>query len=212
MHTLLLFCALTAAPPVKPAPPVEVTVDTRDAPQLAEWGKKAAALAVKWHPIITDLLRSEGHVPPGQVRIVFKSGMKGVAFASGRTITIAAKWVTDHPDDFGMVVHELTHVVQGYRRGGPSWLVEGIADYVRFAHFEPMTRIRVNPKRASYRDGYRTTAKFLAWAEAQHDRDLVRKLNQALRAGKYRDALFEKYTGKPLDRLWADFLAAQERK
>jgi len=214
MHALTLFCALcatSAAPPARAAP-VKVTVDTRDAPDVAEWGKKAGALAEKWHPIISRLLRSDGHVPPSEVRIVFKKDMKGVAYASGRTITISAKWVTDHPDDFGMVVHELTHVVQGYKRGGPGWLVEGIADYVRFAHYEPKTRVIVNPKKASYKDGYRTTAKFLAWAEAQHDRDLVRKLNEALRQGKYNDALFEERTGKKLDRLWADFLAAQEKK
>src|SRR5262249_15754910 len=194
------------------APAVKVTVDTREAPQLEEWGKKAAALAAKWHPIITELLRSDGYAPPAEVRIVFKKDMKGVAYASGRTITIAARWVTDHPDDFGMVVHELTHVIQGYKRGGPGWLVEGIADYVRFAHFEPKTKITVNPKKASYRDGYRTTAKFLAWVESQHDKDLVRKLNEALRAGEYKDELFERRTGKALDRLWADFLASLDRK
>ena len=145
------------------------------------------------------------------MRIVFKKDMKGVAYASGRTIVIASAWIEAHPDDFGMVVHELTHVVQGYRRGGPGWLVEGIADYVRFAHFEPKTRITINPRRASYRDGYRTTAKFLAWVEKTHGAGTVRKLNEALRKGKYKDTLFETYTGRSVGRLWTDFLAAQER-
>jgi hypothetical protein len=207
--TMPVALVVAAAPP---APRVRVYVDTKEVPELAGWGRKAAALVEQWHPKISALLHSEGHTPPREVRIVFRKNMKGVAFASGRTITIAAAWVKAHPDDFGMVVHELTHVVQGYRRGGPSWLVEGIADYVRFSHFEPKTRIRVDPKRASYRDGYRTAAKFLAWAEAKHDRGLVRALNAALRAGAYKDSLFEKRTGKKLDALWADFLAAQERK
>lgn len=211
MQTLIVLCALCAAPPAR-GPVIKVTVDVSKAPQVEEWGKKAAALAVKWHPIITDLLRSDGHVPPTEVRIVFEKDMKVPAYASGRTITISAKWVTDHPGDFGMVVHELTHVIQGYRRGGPGWLVEGIADYVRFFHFEPKVKINVNPKKAKYTDSYRTSAKFLAWVEANHDKELVRKLNEALRAGKYKDEMFETRTGKNLDRLWADFLAAQERK
>jgi hypothetical protein len=211
---LIALCAVAAAPPPKPPanPAVKVTVDVREVPELKGWADKAAALAEKWHPIISRMLHSNGHVPPSEVRIVFKKELKVPAYASGRTITISGKWVTDHPDDWGMVVHELTHVVQGYKRGGPGWLVEGIADYVRFSHYEPKTKVTVNPKRASYKDGYRTTAKFLAWAEAEHDRDLVRKLNETLRQGRYKDELFEKHTGKNLDRLWADFLAAQERK
>ncbi|MGL4554159.1 MAG: basic secretory protein-like protein [Gemmataceae bacterium] len=208
MPTLLL-CVFAAAPP---AVSVRVTVDTSEVPEVAAWGRDAKRLVEKWHPVIGRLLASDGFTPPGDVRIVFKKDMKGVAFASGRTITIAAKWVKDHPDDYGMVVHELTHVVQSYRRGGPGWLVEGIADYVRFAHYEPGTRVVVNRKRASYRDGYRTAGKFLAWAEATHDEELVRTLNAALRAGRYEDGLFKARTGKTLDELWAAFLAAQERR
>jgi hypothetical protein len=209
MTTIALLCLFAAAPP---AVSVRVTVDTSEVPELAEWGHDAKLLVEKWHPRIAGMLPSDGFRPPAEVRLVFKKDMKGVAYASGRTITIAAKWVKAHPDDFGMVVHELTHVIQSYRRGGPGWLVEGIADYVRFAHFEPMTRITVNPKRAKYTDGYRTTAKFLAWAESSHDRELVKKLNEALRAGRYREDLFKERTGKTLDQLWAAFLAAQERK
>jgi hypothetical protein len=210
VQALLLLCAVAAAPPARPA--VKVTVDTSDAPEAARWAVKAKALVQEWHPRISRLLPSDGHTPPSQVRIVFKKDMRGVAYTSGRTITIALKWIQAHPDDYGMVVHELTHVIQDYRRGGPGWLVEGIADYVRFSHYEPKTPIRINPRRASYRDGYRTTAKFLAWLERKHDRGIVCKLNGALRAGKYSKELFRTSTSKTLDALWADFFAAEERK
>jgi hypothetical protein len=122
--------------------------------------------------------------------------------------------VTAHPDDWGMVIHELTHVIQDYRRPdrNPGWLVEGIADYVRFFHYEPGPSIgRFDPQGASYRDGYRTTARFLAWVEKAHQKDIVRKLNQALREERYKDELFKAYTGQPLDDLWAEFLKAQEK-
>jgi len=110
-----------------------------------------------------------------------------------------------------MVVHEMTHIVQSYRRvrrAGAGWLVEGIADYIRFFHYEPKTKVRVNRRRASYRDGYRTCAKFLAWIEETHDKNIVRKLNAALRQGTYRDDLFKTYTSKTLDELWASFIAS----
>jgi hypothetical protein len=194
----------------KAAPAVKVTVDTTEVPDLADWGKKAGKLVEKWHPIIADLLKSDGFTPPGEVKIVFKKDMKGVAYTQRATIVIAADWVRKNPDDFGMVVHELTHVIQSYPGGRAGWLVEGIADYVRFFHFEPKTKISVDPRRASYKDGYRTTAKFLAWIEKAHDKEIVRKLNEALRKGKYQDELFRTSTSKTLDELWKAFLASLE--
>jgi hypothetical protein len=192
---------------------VQVSVDTSEVPDLADWGKQAKALAEKWHPTISHLLKSDGFTPPTAIKIVFKKDMKGVAYASGTTIVIAANWVHKHPEDLGMVVHELTHTIQGYRsRRNPGWLVEGIADYIRFFHFEPQTKIHVNPRRASYRDGYRTTAKFLAYVEKAHDKEIIGKLNEALRTGKYRDDLFKTRTSKTLDQLWSAFLASLERK
>jgi hypothetical protein len=106
-----------------------------------------------------------------------------------------------------MIIHELTHVVQAYRqRGNPGWLVEGVADYVRLTHFEPEARRpRINPDRASYRDAYKTTAIFLEWAEKKYDAALVKKLNAAMREGHYKPELFQEYTGKALDDLWAEF-------
>ena len=196
----------------KARPAVKVVVDTSEVPEVAEWGKKAKSLVETWHPKVSELLKSDGFTPPNEVKIVFKKDMKGVAYASGKTITISANWIKAHPDDLGMVVHEMTHVIQAYRRGGPSWLVEGIADYVRFIHYEPKTRIRIDTKKASYRDSYRTSAKFLGWVEKTHDKDLVRKLNEALRKGKYKDELFETYTKQTLDQLWAAFLVVEERK
>jgi hypothetical protein len=40
----------------------------------------------------------------------------------------------------------------------------------------------------------------------------VKNLNEALRAGRYKEDLFKERTGKTLDQLWAAFLAAQERR
>jgi hypothetical protein len=195
-------------------PAVKVTVDVSDVPDLADRGKEAKALAEKWHPLIADLLPSDGFTPPGEIKIVFKKGMRGVACTQGATIVIASRWVRDHPDDYGMVIHELTHTVQYYPRPnrGAGWLVEGIADYVRFYHYEPQTKLTLDPRKASYRDGYRTAAMFLAWIEKNRDRGIVRKLNEALRKGEYKEELFITWTSKSLDELWEAFAASVERK
>jgi hypothetical protein len=89
--------------------------------------------------------------------------------------------------------------------------VEGIADYVRFFKYEPETKIGPFGANASYRQGYRTTAKFLDWIEKTHDKDMVVKLNQALRKSEYKEEMFKDATGESLDDLWADFLNAQKK-
>ncbi|HEV3261524.1 MAG TPA: basic secretory protein-like protein [Gemmataceae bacterium] len=191
---------------------LKVTVDTTEVPERADWAKKAKKLVEKWHPIISDLLKSDGFTPPGDVKLVFKKDMEGVAYTSRTTIVIAADWIKEHPDDYGMVVHELTHVIQNYRHPGPSWLIEGIADYVRFYHYEPKTKLTIERRRPSYRDGYRTTAMFLAWIEKSHDKNIVRKLNESLRKAKYKDELFQTYTSKTVDELWKSFVASRHAK
>ncbi len=213
--TLAPFYARANEDSAAPKPgTVHVQVDTSEVPDLEPWGAKAKALVEKWHPIIADLLKSDGFTPPSEVKIVFKKDMKGVAFTSGNTITIAGDWIKKSPDDYGMVVHELTHVIQSYRRTkrNDGWLVEGIADYVRFFKYEPKTKLRpVTKPNASYREGYRTTASFLAWIEKTQDKDIVAKLNNALRKSEYKDELFKDSTGKSLDDLWTAFLASQKK-
>lgn len=188
-------------------------VDTNDAADLKEWGNKAGTLCVEWFPKIAALLPSEGFTAPKEVTLFFDPKLKGVAHAAGGRITISAAFVRAHPDDWGMVVHELTHVVQGYPAGGPGWLVEGIADWVRLVHFEPQApRPKIDADKASYKDAYKTTAMFLEWVEKTHGAGLVVKLNAALRKGAYRDALFQEITGKTLDELWAGFVQALKAK
>lgn len=181
-------------------------VDTNDVADLKEWGGKAGTLCVEWFPKIAALLPSEGFASPKEVTLYFDPAMKGVAHAANGKITISAAFVRDHSDDWGMVVHELTHVVQSYPSGGPGWLVEGIADYIRIAHFEPQApRPRVT-RLASYKDAYKTTAMFLEWCEKEHGAGLVVKLNAALRKGEYSDELWSKLTGRTVDELWRQFM------
>ena len=213
---LVLALGLTTASGQEPAAvgPLKVTVDTADAPDLAAWGAEAQALAEHWYPKVVDLLKSDGFTPPTEVTLAFRKDYRGVAEASQGKITISPGYVTKHPEDKGMVVHELTHVIQSYPRNRSSgWVVEGIADYVRFFHFEPETPLRIaDPDKASYRDSYRTAAKFLRWVETTHDKAIVRRLNAALRAGKYDKGLFKEGTSKDLDALWAEFIEAEKAK
>lgn len=195
---------------VENAAAVRVTIDFSEAPELSEWAANAGKLVEKWNPLISEILKSDGFTPPPEVKLIFKKDMPGVAATSGATISIAANWIKQHPDDYGMVVHELTHVVQSYPRNNAGWLVEGIADYIRFFRYEPDTKLGpLDVRKANYRNGYRTAARFLAWLEKTHDPHIIRRLNSALRLSAYRETLFNDYTGKSLDELWARFIFDQ---
>ncbi|GAB4453848.1 MAG: hypothetical protein OHK0029_07450 [Armatimonadaceae bacterium] len=188
----------------------DVTTDVSAAPETREWADKAAVLVREWFPHVCQLLATDSFNPPRTIRLVFKPNIGAPAYAAGDTITVDSNWITQHPDDFGMMIHELTHIIQAYPGGGnkPGWLVEGIADYVRWWRYEPEApRPRINPETAKYTDSYRTTAAFLAWVSFKYDRGLVRQLDSALRQKTYRPEIFTERTGKSLDALWDEYKA-----
>ncbi|HJS07970.1 MAG TPA: basic secretory protein-like protein [Pirellulales bacterium] len=213
------------APPPEPAPipldvikvadKYEIAFDLSQTPELKEWvDAKLKPVCAKWYPMIVEMLPSEGYTAPERFTIVFHKDMRGVANASGRRINCAAPWFKRNLDGeaVGAVVHEMVHIVQQYRRarGGnrnPGWMVEGLADYIRWFLYEPEDkRPRPNPARAKYTDSYRTTAAFLAYVKETHDKELIKKFNTAMREGKYSADLWKDYTGKTADDLWADYV------
>jgi hypothetical protein len=169
---------------------------------MREWAEKTARICERAYPLINEELRSDGFKPAPLITMTLKKDYRGVAATSGTRITGSVKFFTDNPDDVGAMLHETTHVVQRYRsRNNPGWLVEGVADYVRFFKFEPGNLGRINPRTAHYNSSYRVTAAFLAYLVEKYDDQIVRKLNQLMREGKYTDAVWEEFTGKPVEAL-----------
>ena len=182
--------------------PVEFTVEAADDPTIAPWAESTARECERYYARIVDLLDSDGFAPPTQVTLTMSANYKGVAMAGGGRITGSIKYFQDHPADVGAMIHETAHVVQRYQgRGNPSWLVEGVADYIRFFKYEPGKAGRVNPKTARFDASYRTSAAFLDYLSTKYDDRIVNKLNAAMRGNQYREGLFEELTGKPLAEL-----------
>lgn len=203
----------------------QFTLDTTDAPDLTEWARTELVPVVReWYPKIVDLLPSEGFTAPARVTITFRGGMGGTpASASGSRVNCNREWFRNNlrGEARGSVVHELVHVVQQYGRAPrgaprPGWLVEGIADYVRWFLYEPETRgaeiTRRNLERARYDGSYRISANFLHWATENHDPKLVPTLNAALRQGSYSADLWRERTGKSVEELGADWRADLEQR
>jgi Peptidase of plants and bacteria len=210
MPLALLVCAACWLRADEKPATIDIRLDVSQAPEMKDWGEKAQKLCVEWYPKI--LTRLESKDKPRPVTLVFKKDKKGIAWTVKDTITISADWIKKHPDDFGMVIHELTHVVQAYPANDAGWLVEGIADYIRYHHFEPRKGEPHVDAKSSYKEGYGTAAAFLAWVEKTQDKTIIVRLNTALHDGKYKPEIFKDATGKDLDALWAAYVKAHEKK
>ncbi len=203
------------------------TIDTTDSPELTKWANEVLAPVVKdWYPKIVKMLPSEGFEAPRKFSIRFSPEYRGVAATGGTRVTCATQWFNRNLEGEakGAVVHELVHVVQQYGRArrrnpdatrSPGWLVEGVADYVRWFLYEPESRgaeiTERNFARARHDGSYRITANFLYWVSEQHGRDIVPKLNAAMREGRYNEDLWSDYTKKTLAELNNEWRASLAR-
>jgi hypothetical protein len=186
-------------------------VDTSQAPDLADWARRAEKQLQEFWPHTAAMLYSPGFITPNKVNVVYRTGpgVTAVAAAGGGVITVNSAWSRAQPNDTGLMVHEAAHVIQAMSAYNPVWLVEGIADYIRWVKFEPQNhKPRINVETASYRDSYRTTGTFLGWLKLNYDSAIVTKLNHAIRFGRYKPELWKQSTGKDVDALWTEFIAA----
>jgi len=199
--------------PAKPCPRVEI--DSSKTPSQKPWLETAAKLVRSWYPSVTSVLATTNWKSPTVIKLELDPNIDAPAYTVNSTITINSKWIQSHPDDFGMVIHELTHVVQGYPDSDTTlgWLVEGIADYVRWWRYEPdAPRTRIDFSKATYHDAYRTTAYFLAWVGHKYNFGLVPALDGDMRAKKDPMLEFQKLTGKSADALWQEFSQSMQSK
>jgi hypothetical protein len=194
-------------------PPLVVHINCSEAPETLEWAENAAVVAKEQYPFLIAMLDQEGYKPADTITIIIRP-MEGVAHAAGRNIVISAEWIKRRPDDIGMVVHELIHIIQAYRHRVPGWVTEGITDYLHFFYYERNgdRTCRVNPDRAKYTDSYRTTAAFFDWIVRTQDAGFIKKLNTACRDGRYSVDLFGEYTGMTVDELWDAFILSLREK
>ena len=145
-----------------------------------------------------------------KVIFIIDPAYDGVAASWNGIVRYNPEWLKKHPGDIDVVTHEIMHITQWYPNGaGPGWLTEGIADYVRYTMGVDnvganWTMPEFNPKQ-NYTDAYRVTARFLVWVEKNYNKNLVKKMDTALRNHTYNSNLWVQYTGKTVDELWAEY-------
>lgn len=215
---LLLTLAPAPAPAAEAATSqtmaIKITFDASAAPELAPMMEQMKADCEKWYPIIVKKLGADNPRLRHEADFKIVNDDRGVAATMGGHVVFHAGYYRKHQDDIGSAVHEMVHIIQGYRsRRNPGWLVEGLADAVRWWWYEPAAKRRpINFANHKYTDSYQVTGAFLAWIEKNKDPKILPTLNTAMREGTYAPEIFVKRTGKDLDALWAEFVAAQTPK
>ena len=176
----------------------------------------APELVHKWAAATSELLALDPG-GPGTVTIQFTDDIDTPGATLGTTIRISREALKRNPDDHGLLVHELVHALQAYPpRQGPHWITEGIADWIRYFHFEPR-RGRAyyttgedptwGRKGLDFTAGYLPAAAFLEYLRREYDPNLLWRLNAELHAGRYRDDFFARRGLADLNALWAEFTA-----
>ena len=180
-------------------------MDTSRAPDLANFGARVKQTLEEWYPSLASYLTSPGFVDVQSIPIYFNPDYDGVAYTVGNRIVGAVDYYRSHQDDVGSMIHEMVHVIQGYRNG-PGWLVEGIADYVRYYIYEPNRQPGKPGPGNNYTDGYGVTAYFLNYIVTRVRSDMIYWSNKDMREGTYADSIWPRLTGKDLPTMWADML------
>ncbi|HET7542629.1 MAG TPA: basic secretory protein-like protein [Polyangiaceae bacterium] len=142
------------------------------------------------------------------VKFVFRLPNPGENLLAGTAndeITFNSQYIIDHPQDWDVVVHEETHVVQsGFKF--PGWLIEGQADYARATYgrnnaangWPSPLNLSVN-----YTAGYWETGAFIKWVERTKRATLLDDLTR--NSQTYTDDLWRTLTGRTIVQLWNEY-------
>jgi len=184
-----------------------LTISGEIEPDFAPTVGRLAALFYESYPKLVGRFENPRKPAPRTIRLKFERGLKVPAYCTGDAITVSIDWLRRNPNDIGLLAHELTHAVQAYPSPDPGWFTEGFADYTRHLYGpkeQPGWALpaELNEKQ-SYKDSYRTTARFLLWLDTKHP-DTVDKLHRKMQDRAMTLEDFKTLTGKTVDELWGE--------
>lgn len=163
-------------------------------------------------------------MPPTRSITLVIRDMEGVAYTTGldidedhKEIHLSTKYIEYVPESrqkeeiMGVLVHEMVHCWQHSGFGkAPSGLIEGVADWVRLkaGYAPPHWKRHID---CDWDAGYERTGYFLEWLEKEHGRDIVRRLNEAMRDCEYdADKVWHGCCGKGVEKLWEEYKKSVE--
>ncbi len=204
---------LAQAPPDKK--PFTLTITGEIDPDLAPVVGQLTTLFYQSYPKLVKRFEHPKKPAPRHINLAFARNIKVPAYYGNSTITVSVEWLQKHPDDLGVLTHELTHAVQAYPNSDPGWLTEGLADYSRHLYGpkeQPGWALPAQlSAKQSYKDSYRVTGRFLLWLDAKHP-GVVDKLHRRMQDREFAIEDFQTMTGTTIDALWEDSVRELKKK
>ena len=158
-------------------------------------------------------------IPPTRSVTLVLRDMDGVAYTTGMDLDNDHKEIhfntnyiaqideaRQKEEIMGVLVHEMVHCWQQAALGtAPGGLIEGVADWVRLkAGYAPPHWKRHGD--CEWDAGYERTGYFLEWLEEKHGKDVVRRINEALRDVEYDEKkLWHGCCGEGVGELWRKY-------
>jgi len=160
--------------------------------------------------VYPELCKAYNPAAVKEITFVIDTAYKGVAATSDARVAYSPVWFKKNPGDIDVVTHEVMHIVQAYgQSNGPWWVTEGIADYVRYKYgvdnVGAKWTLPAYQAGQNYDNGYRITARFLAWLEKNGNAGIVKTLDQHMRNHSYTEEIWKIKTGKTLADLWTAY-------
>ncbi|MBN2454369.1 thermonuclease family protein [Candidatus Woesearchaeota archaeon] len=177
-------------------------VDYTEAPEMANYSETVLQLCDDNLPDIEEEL---GSYDTERILLVFRE-QSSPGERTSSAIYLSKEWFTENPDDLGAIIHEMAHAVQDYPAYDPWWLVEGIADHVRYAlgYQNSWSYPHCCAESPHYTSGYWCTAAFLQYVQREYDDAIIKELDYALKEDSYDASLFKAWTGKTIEELWEE--------
>lgn len=204
-------------------------------------------------PVIEDLMgRPSPFDPPYKIKIVEPEDMAqvGGGAALGQVFTrpdqggevglmllnkdFLRQNAANRNNARGLLIHELTHVAQGYGTkpgdekledmlgdlsgdGIYQFVTEGGADYIATTfrgvgyHSKEQRLHCMSRGWRVYTSGYSCGGALLSFITEKYSRNLIKKLNRTIRSGQYTDSFFNDLTGKDLNALFNECIQNPRR-
>jgi len=172
----------------------------------AAWVADAKEEMRIWYPKLSDKLALGKYTPPTNfsVRVV---SMSGIASTSGTTISVSKQWLSANRQEYGVVIHEMAHVMQNYKGNGAYWATEGLADWTRVHFYRDPAKKSTPPQgHELYTQGYEPAAGLLNYIDNQVGGSFLKSLNTALKNDSYNDVkTIASLTGKSQNKWWQNY-------
>jgi hypothetical protein len=196
-----LTTAISTTLPTTTTPVPVITISSETPTDLMPVMINGKALLEAWYPKFSALLASEAAPAPTAFTMVAKPTC-GAGCVINNTIEVDPGWARDaltKPSHSDLFIHEGVHIMQPYR-GAPGWVVEGMADWVKYYIYGSNTT--TNPTTYTYLNGYERAGYFFNWIAATYKLpNFTRDLHQISSTGFSYD-FFKQQTGKDVGQLW----------